>query len=152
MYSLPSCPQEVCHLKLADNTRTRSVHEACVRECPLEEKKEIVFLTSTFTVTVAFAAPDGEQVKSPESVIVSLVTCEEIVAEKAYHQVILIMYSGDGDRQAGGRAPFLELLFQLQSPAVHRKVQWLAGNVPELRFFVIVLKHFQQQWRRAVTK
>ena len=76
MYSLPSCPQEVCHLKLADNTRTRSVHEACVRECPLEEKKEIVFLTSTFTVTVAFAAPDGEQVKSPESDIVSLVTCE----------------------------------------------------------------------------
>ena len=96
----------------------------------MEEKKEIVFLTSTFTVTVAFAAPDGEQVKSPDSDIVSLVTCEDIIAEQAY-KVILIMYSGDGDRQAGGRAPFLELLFQLQSPAVHRKVQWLAGYVPE---------------------
>ena len=48
------------------------------------------------------------------------------------------MYSGDGDRQAGGRAPFLELLFQLQSPAVQRKVQWLAGYVPEWQVFVIV--------------
>ena len=87
---LSSCPQEVCHLKLADNTRTRSVHEACVRECPLEEKKEMVFLTSTFTVTVAFAAPDGEQVKSPESDIVSLVTCEAMIAEKAYYYIIII--------------------------------------------------------------
>ena len=92
----------------------------------MEEKKEIVFLTSTFTVTVAFAAPDGEQVKSPESDIVSLVTCEDIIAE-----MLIRLYNGDGDRQAGGRAPFLELLFQLQSPAVHRKVQWLAGYVPE---------------------
>ena len=82
MHSSPSCPEEVCHLKLEDNTRTRSVHEACVRECPLEEKKDTVFLTSTFTVTVAFAAPDGEQVKSPESDIVSLVTCEVIIARK----------------------------------------------------------------------
>ena len=48
----------------------------------MEEKKEMVFLTSTFTVTVAFAAPDGEQVKSPESDIVSLVTCEVIIARK----------------------------------------------------------------------
>ena len=99
----------------------------------MEEKKEIVFLTSTFTVTVAFAAPDGEQVKSPESDIVSLVTCEDIIAE-----MLIRLYNGDGDRQAGGRAPFLELLFQLQSPAVHRKVQWLAGYVPEWRVFVIV--------------
>ena len=89
MFSLPSCLQGVCHLKLADNTRTRSVHEACVRECPLEEKKEMVFLTSTFTVTVAFAAPDGEQVKSPESDIVSLVTCErgDYIAEKDNNNV-----------------------------------------------------------------
>ena len=46
----------------------KSVHELFVKEgCPLEEKKDMVFLTATFTVTVAFAAPEGEQVKSPES-------------------------------------------------------------------------------------
>ena len=52
----------------------KSVHELCVNEVPLEEKKEIVFLTATFTVTVALAAPEGEQVKSPESDSVRWVT------------------------------------------------------------------------------
>ena len=47
----------------------KSVHELFVKVgcCPLEEKKDMVFLTATFTVTVAFAAPEGEHVKSPES-------------------------------------------------------------------------------------
>ena len=52
----------------------KSVHELFVKDCPLEEKKELVFLTATFTVTVALAAPEGEQVKSPESDRVMCVT------------------------------------------------------------------------------
>jgi len=52
----------------------KSVHELFAKDCPLEEKKEMVFLTATFTVTVAFAAPEGEHVKSPESDRVRCVT------------------------------------------------------------------------------
>ena len=54
----------------------KSVHELFAKDCPLEEKKEMVFLTATFTVTVAFAAPEGEHVKSPESDRVRCVTCQ----------------------------------------------------------------------------
>ena len=55
---------------------TKSVHELFVKECPPDEKKEMVLLTATFTVTVALAAPEGEQVKSPESERVRCVTCQ----------------------------------------------------------------------------
>ena len=63
-----------CHLKLVRMATAKSVHELFVQDCPLEEKKEMVFLTATFTVTVALAAPEGEQVKSPESDRASCVT------------------------------------------------------------------------------
>ena len=63
-----------CHFKLVRMATAKSVHELFVQDCPLEEKKEMVSLTATFTVTVALAAPEGEQVKSPESDRVSCVT------------------------------------------------------------------------------
>ena len=65
-----------CHLKLVKMATTKSVHELFVKECPPDEKKEMVLLTATFTVTVALAAPEGEQVKSPESDRVRCVTCQ----------------------------------------------------------------------------
>ena len=68
------CEAFQCHLKLVRMATAKSVHELFAKGCPLEEKKEMVFLTATFTVTVAFAAPEGEQVKSPESDRVSFVT------------------------------------------------------------------------------
>ena len=76
-----------CHFKLVRMATAKSVHELFVQDCPLEEKKEMVFLTATFTVTVALAAPEGEQVKSPESDRVSCVTYQYYTCHQCVRNV-----------------------------------------------------------------
>ena len=87
-FPISPCEAFPCHLKLVRRATAKSVHELFAKESPLEEKKEMVFLTATLTVTVALAAPEGEQVKSPESERARWVTYQRSIFNVMHRRLI----------------------------------------------------------------